>query len=130
MNPEYVRHPNQPEVFKVLSSYNNWITYIDHRLQTPWSEPAINLEHATEEEFLNQHSNPKKGPEWWEDATFHLNKMLFPDYIKDSNGVIHKIEHYDIEVNIKALNDENIRIPLKGSTPATEEDYLNQFPLP
>jgi hypothetical protein len=72
----------------------------------------------------------KRELEWWEDMTLQLNKIPFPEYLKDTTGTIHKIKNYAVSIGIKALLDDNTSIPVTSTTPATEEDYLNQFPLP
>lgn len=64
--------------------------------------------------------------EWWEDVTLHLNKIPFPEYLKDKDGKIHKIKHYSIDIKIKAVIDDETSVPVKSSTPATEQDFLNQ----
>jgi hypothetical protein len=71
----------------------------------------------------------KRELEWWEDVTLHLNKMPFPDYLKDTNGIVHKITRYAIDIKIKALVDEGNSIPVRSSSPATEEDYENYINL-
>lgn len=53
--PKYVKYSHLPnDVYKVISCYGGWVTYIDYNVGTPWSEPYSHpyLVEATEQEFF------------------------------------------------------------------------------